>query len=155
MVLFPYISSMYILNEVGYNYRWGGMTSKYNPVFMQESLILYYKKKSLIRIYDYHKATSYICIEMKNNLFVAISQMIYYKWGSKKEILQEIEKILTEPCFDDVIEYYRQTADSNCFVKALVNRDIQLLYEIAKKDVGKNFFRKKLSRLIFNSLSKL
>lgn len=77
--LFPYLSKIYILKECGYNYRFGGMTTRYNTCLLPDLKKLYYIKKALIDKYQYHKASDYIRIELKNVLKSDICQMIAFK----------------------------------------------------------------------------
>ena len=46
--LFPRLKSIYILDNIGYSYRFGGMTSRYNPHLLPDLKALYKVKDNLI-----------------------------------------------------------------------------------------------------------
>ena len=53
--LFPYLSKIYILKECGYNYRFGGMTTRYNTCLLPDLKKLYYIKKAFREISGSYK----------------------------------------------------------------------------------------------------
>lgn len=108
--LFPYLSKIYILKECGYNYRFGGMTTRYNTCLLPDLKKLYYIKKALIDKYQYHKASDYIRIELKNVLKSDICQMIAFKVRSPKEIKNRISEELKDPIYKDIMQVQNHPA---------------------------------------------
>lgn len=111
--LFPYLSKIYILKECGYNYRFGGMTTRYNTCLLPDLKKLYYIKKALIDKYQYHKASDYIRIELKNVLKSDICQMIAFKVRSPKEIKKQNLGRVKGP----YIQGYHASTKSSCIFR--------------------------------------
>ena len=66
--IFPHLQKIYIDDYIGYNYRFGGMTTQYNKNLLPNLKVLYSIKKRKIEKYKYDKASEYIRIELKNIL---------------------------------------------------------------------------------------
>ena len=77
--LFPHLKKIKIIPYNGYNYKFGGMTTKYNKNLLPDLKKLYTIKKELIDKYQYYKASDYIRIELKNVLISDIKQRILFK----------------------------------------------------------------------------
>lgn len=95
--LFPHLNSIYILNDIGYSYRFGGMTTRYNPSLYPDLKNLYLLKEQLIEKYQYYKASDFIKFEIKNVLRSNICQQIIFKVGAKDQIISNISKELSDP----------------------------------------------------------
>lgn len=72
--LFPHLQKIYIDDYIGYNYRFGGMTTRYNKNLLPNLKVLYSIKKRKIEEYKYDKASEYIRIELKNVFISDIKQ---------------------------------------------------------------------------------
>ena len=129
--LFPYLQKIYIMDEVGYNYRWGGMTSKYNPHLYPDLKRLYRLKSDIAKRNNYTKAFDYLKIELKNVFYSDIIQQIEYKAGDEEEIKASISNELSDEIWNDALKvenhpsFYQQE-----FVKALQKRDVDNIYKI-------------------------
>ncbi len=138
MQLFPYLSNIQILNRVGYNYRFGGMTTRYNPHLLPDLKRLYVWKKALIEKYHYYRASDYIRIELKNVLKSDICQMIIFKIGSSDEIKDRISKELRDPVYQQImhVQSYPHFLEDP-FVRAIAAYDVDTLYSICQQQVKK------------------
>lgn len=132
MQLFPYLNKIYIMKDVGYNYRWGGTTSRYKP-FISDYKLLYNCKKEMIGRYNPDKASYYVKMELKNVLRSEICQRIVYGIGGGREsLINWISEEINDPVYLDICD----TASGKApFTQALVGRDAEALYDICLKQV--------------------
>lgn len=151
--IFPRLKKIYIDNYIGYNYRFGGMTTRYNKNLLSNLKILYSIKKEKIKKYKYDKASDYIRIELKNVLISDIKQRILFKYGSQEDIINQISQELMNPIWNDI----QQIKDSNIIasstVKAIINKDANTIYEICESDIKKYYPQWILKRIISKILN--
>lgn len=136
--LFPYLKKIKIIDYVGYNYRFGGMTTKYNPHLLSNLEYLYSRKRELAEQYKYTKAISYLLIELKNVLKSDIKQRIVFRCGNRSDIIIEIKKLFHErTSFQEVWAYYKNTnhKDRSEFVTALREQNFERMYDACFKEV--------------------
>lgn len=154
LCLFPYLKSVYIDSYIGYNYRFGGMTSRYNPTFLKDMKYLYQLKKEFIEQYQYFKANDFIRFELKNILRSEIRQKILFSGKTKNIIIEEINQELLSPIYKDIEQVNSDKFLNDPFVKAIIERDAPKLYEIVdgfnKKERGKWVLKKYISFLLQN-----
>ncbi len=124
--LFPHIESYLIVDYVGYNYRMGGGTSRFNPNLMISFKELFVLKQSLIQKYNYQKAHRYTCIELANCLKTHIMQMMRNDM-TKQEILGYLETEIKDPIYETVVGVDCELE----FYVALREGDISWMYDIA------------------------
>lgn len=98
--IFPFLKHIYIIDGIGYNYRFGGITSKYNPNLLPDLKRLYCIKEQLIKKYNYEKASDFVRIELKNVLKSDVCQMISFNIGGKEYILNRIKTELNDPVYE-------------------------------------------------------
>lgn len=146
--IFPHLKAIYIDDYVGYNYRFGGMTTQYNKNLLPNLKVLYSIKLGKIEKYEYYKAADYIRIELKNILISDIKQKILFKYGSKENIINQISQELMDPIWNDM----QQIKSSNTFfspiVQSIINKDANTIYEICKSEVRKYYPQWILKRII-------
>lgn len=149
--IFPRLKKIYIDNYIGYNYRFGGMTTRYNKNLFPNLKVLYGIKKEKIEKYQYYKASEYIHIELKNVLISDIKQRILFKYGSQEDIINQINQELMDSVWNDI----QQIKDSNIssIVQAIINKDANTIYEICKKDTKKYYPQWILKRIISKILN--
>lgn len=147
MLLFPYVKSFYIINDDGYYYRFGGMTSCYNPYILKDLKSQYSLKKEMIYKYSYEKVTKYTIIELKNVLRTHIKQMIYYKTNTKENIIANIKNELKDVIYDD-ISILQTECINDPFVISLINKDAENIYFILRKQIKEDYLKTKIKRLI-------
>lgn len=149
MRLFPHINSYYISDYVGYNYRYGGMTSKYNSRLLPDLKKQYLYKKECIKKYNYHKAFEFAAIEMKNILRSDIYQQIIYI-KDKEIIIKNLKQELEDPIWNDMQDLIniRQTLASDPFINAIIKHDLEALYNIAYQSVYKDRYKIAIKRIL-------
>lgn len=149
--IFPRLKKIYIDNYIGYNYRFGGMTTRYNKNLFPNLKVLYGIKKEKIEKYQYYKASEYIHIELKNVLISDIKQRILFKYGSQEDIINQINQELMDSVWNDI----QQIKDSNIssIVQAIINKDANTIYEICKRNTKKYYPQWILKRIISKILN--
>ncbi len=147
--LFPYINSYYISDYVGYNYTYGGMTSKYNSKLLPDLKKQYIYKKECIEKYNYHKAFKYAAIEIKNILRSDIYQQIVYI-KDKTTIIKNIQQELSDPIWADMqlLVNIRESHANDQFIQAIINHDIESLYKQVYESVHKDRYKIAIKRII-------
>lgn len=146
--LFPHLKSIYILDTIGYNYRFGGMTTKYNKHLYPDLKYLYTVKEKLIEQYQYYKAWDYIRIEMKNVFSSDICQRIVYKTGTEEEIIAYITQELKDPIWERVLQVKEHPDFFNdSFVQAIAQKDASTIYHICLTTVKKQAFKRYLKKI--------
>lgn len=153
--VFPYLNRICIINKIGYSYRFGGMTSRYNARLLGDIKKEFLLKESLIEKYQYEKARRFACIEMKNVLKSDICQQIIFKEGNDRDIISRISVELCDQLWARVTEKENWANDSDPFVSAMMRKDAASLYDICKREVeqGKvNRMIKKVASYLCQSL---
>lgn len=133
LVLFPHLKKIYRMDLVGYAYRFGGMTSKYNQHLYSDLFFLFELKLDLIKKYDYTKALDYTLIEIKNVLMSDIRQMVLYKAYPADEIKRVISERL-EVKYWEMLRDVKNPANfaADPIVAAILRHDADALVAIAK-----------------------
>lgn len=154
MYLFPYLKKISILDELGYYYRFGGFTTKYNDKFIGDSKRLFFLKEEMIKKYNYKKASKLIRIELKNVLKTEIIQLINYRKGSKTEIIKKISNEIDDPIYKNLYDIESNSAFwDEPFVRAFMNRDVEQIYDICRKEMIHQFPKRCLKKFVFNFLN--
>ncbi|MDE6859935.1 MAG: glycosyltransferase [Duncaniella sp.] len=149
--LFPHLKSIFIIPDIGYNYRWGGMTTKYNPYFYTNLVELYRFRRKFLTIYPHPEATDYLKIELKNVFLSQIEMMILHRTKSKSDILEWISEQLESDLFSDILQF-----DNSGFKRllnepdltAIRNSDADTLLGIGLSRAGKNRLKLRLKQFI-------
>lgn len=155
--LFPYLKKICILNEVGYNYRTGGMTDKFNPSLLPDLKRLYRMKETMIEKYSYDKAVDWACIELKNILKSEIKQRILY--GGKSDegaLIAWIRAEIEDPIYAGLSRIDKRSAFwDDPFVPAFMDRDAERMYEVCRGLVRKSWPRRMLKQFAYKLLNLL
>lgn len=147
MRLFPFLKRICILNETVYNYRYGGMTSCYNPYLLPDLKEQHKLKRDCIKLYHYDKALEWILVEMKNVLLNDVSQKIAFHVGRKEEIIESIVNELHDPIYDDIVKLLPKYSD-DAGVQAILTKDAERIYNIGLAMRRKGLFLFLLKRYI-------
>ena len=136
------------MDDIGYSYRYGGMTSRYNPKLYPDLKKLYLLKEQLIEQYHYYKASDYIKIEIKNVLRSDVCQQILYHVGTKDQIVSNIAKELSDPLWDRAMqienhpEYF-----ADPLVQAIQQKDAEKVYELCREKVKSERWNRRIKRV--------
>lgn len=124
------------------------MTTQYNKNLLSNLKVLYSIKKRKIVTYKYDKASEYIRIELKNILISDIKQRILFKYGSKEDIINQINQELTDPIWNDIQQIKDPKIIVSSIVQAIINKDANTIYEICKSETKKYYPQWLLKRII-------
>lgn len=154
MHMFPYLDSMAIIDDIGYNYRVGGMTSHYLPWLIPASVEMFGLKEQAIERFKYDKATYPTRVEMKNILRSDICQRIAWRVGTAESNIRDIGAILVDPLWDRVGELAQDSRHTNdAFVQALGRKDAKALYEVCASFTKSYGLKRKLQETILKIIS--
>lgn len=131
------------------------MTSRYNPALLRDWKKLYVLKKKLIEQYQYNKASDFIRIELKNVLVSDVKQRILFKYGSREEIINQLQLELCDPVYKDLKQVESDSFVNSTVVKAIINRNAQQLYEIVDKRVRRERWKYEIKKKVSLLLLKL
>lgn len=150
--LFPHLSLVYIMKDIGYSYRWGGMTSKYNPYFYLHCKALYLYREELLKQYNYIQAIDPLRIEMKNVFITQIAMLITYNIKSEQDIMQWIHDELEDPMWKHVYDLtHPETLHSigKREMEYIKSHNIIALYQLGKKQSNSGKPMRLLKRFLF------
>lgn len=151
--IFPRLQKIYIDDYIGYNYRFGGMTTRYNKNLLPNLKVLYSIKKRKIEEYKYDKASDYIRIELKNVFISDINQRILFNYGSKEDIINQINQELTDPVWSDIQQIKTFKIIASPIVQAIINKDANAIYELCQSDTKKYYSQWILKKIISKILN--
>lgn len=151
MLLFPYLKKICILNVPGYNYRYGGLTCKYNPRLLSDMKRLYLLKEAMIDKYGYDKAKDWARIELKNVLKSDICQRIAYgNDGGKRAVINAISAEINDPIYAKLSEVSKASGFwEGPFVKAFMAKDAEKIYDICLGYVRRERPKRLLKQAMF------
>lgn len=148
LLLFPHLRSIFIMNDVGYSYRYGGMTSRYNPTLLSDLKKMFVLKDDLAHKYNHELAYDYLRAELKNVFRSDICQQIIFCKTPKENLIMNISKELEDPVYQKIGE---TTSFSNFlndpFVISILNKDAESVYYQCKSIVQKNKWQRHLKRI--------
>ncbi len=145
--LFPYMQSMCRIDDVVYNYRYGGGTHGYNKNFPQ-LFISSDKRLKLLDKYNYIKGYKPLFDEYVACLYHHAAQLIRWKDASKESVIDFFKHELgNRELIPKLKDYYANRDDQVKQVKYILNNDFDGMYDhalvVAKQDFGS--FKYKLS----------
>jgi hypothetical protein len=129
------------------------MTTRYNKNLLPNLKVLYSIKKRKIEKYKYDKASDYIRIELKNVFISDINQRILFHYGSKEDIINQINQELTDPVWNDIQQIKGPKIIVSSIVQAIINKDANTIYEICKSETRKYYSQWLLKRIISKILN--
>lgn len=147
--LFPHIQSYHFAEYTGYNYRYGGVTSKYNPNLLPDLKCQYIYKKECMKRYGYDKAFQYAAIEMRNILQSEIYQQIVYI-GNRATICSNISKELQDDVWNDMQILANEYPDkrNDIFIKSIIDKNTAVMYEYVNERVEKDRWKIRAKNII-------
>ena len=155
MMLFPHLQSIFIMDYVGYNYRFGGLTSRYNPRLLSDQKKLFVIKDRTINEMNYDIAHDFVRFELKNVFRSDICQKLVFGIGDKNDILKQIKEELKDPLYDEVQKVNNTPGfHDSPFVKAMAISDAETIYELCLESVKKHRFHRSFMKFA-NSMLKI
>ncbi len=145
MYLFPFVSKYVVTNHCVYYYRYGGLTSQFNPTLYSDLKKQYYMKMDILAEYDYQKGIRPTKIEMCNVFCSHLIQMYRFNKG-EQEINLFIEEEKQSGFLNEITDEIEYNTNSFLFLK---NRDIDNLLEYCREMAGKKKLLRTILRLVF------
>lgn len=145
MQIFPFVKKYVVIDKPVYNYRYGGMTSRFNPTLYSDLKKQYYMKLKMIEKYNYQKALRSTKIEMFNVFCSNIVQMMQYK-KSKAEIADFIAGEIKSGYIDEITKDVSYSKPSFAYLK---NREMDKFLAGCKLVADDKKFLKGVFRLLF------
>ena len=139
MKLFPYLDSMYRIDESVYNYRYGGGTYGFNKNFPQ-LFILSDKRLHLLDEHSYTEGYKPLYEEYVACLYYHASQMIHYKKTRKEDVIGFLRnEIKNRELMPRLVDFYSQNGGQSEAVRLLCSGDYEAMFDYAKKDAERMF----------------
>ena len=143
--IFPFLKKIYIMNDIGYNYRWGGMTSGFNPSLYSDLRRMYVFKIEQAMEHNYQRAILPCNIELKNILRSEISQRISYKIETSEQTIKFIEQELETPIWLKIIDSIKSSQYSqNDIWPEIISHDAAGVYDFCNNIVKQNRLKSRL-----------
>lgn len=147
MLILPKIRRYCYLNRLIYNYRWGGMTSKFNPHLLPDLKRMFVEKVNYARKLNYTKAFVPSAIEMKNVLFTYIDMRLDFQHSR-----ESIEKDLEIELEDSVWSLYDELSSDYVLshgdheMKMVLDRDVRGILDCV--DARRNALKPRIKRAV-------
>lgn len=155
--LFPLLKSMVCIDYYGYNWRFGGFTSHTSSAeetkkTLLEFIELYRIKHKLAENINFNQAYSKMNVELKNVLFSNFSSIAKYptsdfKSQTSKDLISEIININDyHHNISILLENDRYASD--IFIKAISQKNIEMIYNICHKNYKLDWKRRIVKRIL-------
>ena len=133
MKLFPYLNSIYRIEDEVYEYRYGGGTFGYNKKFPQV-FTLFDKRFGLLNQYNYVQGYKPLYEDYIACLYGFATQMIHFK-EQKQNVLNHFKHELEERVIvPSLLDYYTENRLVSERVKMMLEHDYEGMYARAKAD---------------------
>lgn len=146
MRLLPYVNRYSIIDYCGYNYRIGGLTSRFNPTLWADLSSQFLIKREEALSHDYTKALHPLTTELKNILISSIEQRIVHLNESYEQLTQWVDRELSRNELWQDIHLFSN--DANPVFSYIANRNSSAIIELAKSNVKKTRSRRQLKTVL-------
>lgn len=150
MLLFPHLNSIQFIDYIGYNWRWGGITSGRLATTEKRTLKLlafvlefYHERLQLLKQYNYEKGFRYLTIELVNYLIVNVSNIASDKTASDRLI-----SLIKE--YVDVIRTNKVYLDGCVGTKfdVVLRGNSSLVYSFCRDQYKKNYLKNNFKKIV-------
>ena len=153
--LFPFVRSMYRIEDVVYNYRYGGGTHGYNKYFPQ-LFIFSDKRLKLLDKYNYDRGYKPLFEEYVACFYHHAAQLIRWKNVTKESIIDFFKQELDHrELIVRMKDFYEDNDNQLKQVRYILNDDYERMYKYALVVVKQDFgsFKYKLSYFLISLFS--
>lgn len=157
--IFPYLNRIYLSDYIGYNYRFGGVTSNYMHSFYPNLKYLYAYKRKVMEKYNYNnernRVAFYSVIEMVNILRTEVIDRIYYG-RNKEETIKFISQEMKEDMWEN-LKYLPVPAEEfhRPDVKAIALKDAETYYSIMEEINNSQHWKRSIKCWVSKFFNKL
>ncbi len=149
--LFPYLKTWTLIQYRGYNYRVGGLTSKYNPTLWHDLKEQYEIKRKEAEVHGYVKAYRTLGIELKNILLSEVTQRIFYLHETDESLLAWIKREIDDKnLWRDVIAIGEDNNDPA--ITAIISGNPHPILDIVKQRMRKQRIKLAIKKLLIKVL---
>lgn len=164
MTIFPYIKKMMFVDYIGYNWRWGGITSGKNNDFWKEKQYViranefYVERLALTKKYNLPNYVSLLQIELRNVYCVQVASLA--KEDPDTEYAKEIKAFIQEmmkPDFYSTFSHLKNDPEypnnkNHELLDALINRDAERVYAYCRKIHKQNWIKHWINKILHSIL---
>ena len=134
LCVFPNIKKMFILDEIGHNYRFGGVSSRFRKRTYDDFKKLFFLRWPLLDKYHYEKARYFLCGELKNEFYSYICSWIKSKTDDEMTIKEYIRKEIAEPYWQEVLRpEHIDLFTKKEFCEAIIHRNEKMTFYLCKQ----------------------
>lgn len=152
--IFTYAKKILFIDDFVYFYRFGGMTTKINDVFLPAGIKMFEIKLSTIDKYKIKDAKHHVFIELKNYLQTFIAMKIRFNnFKIPDGLRNEITLILKNNSINKLTTYFENIKDNDSFVVSLINNNIDEMIQIVFRKEKNNKFKYSIKKYISYLLS--
>lgn len=127
--LFPYLQSMYRTGKTVYNYRYSGVTTRFNSHFPQ-LFISTDKRLEMLDKYDYTQGYPSLYAEYVACLYRFGRQLIAYHQADKDGVMAFFEQEMnTRKVVPRLLEYHKQAGTQRKDIQLMQDRDFEGMYQ--------------------------
>jgi len=149
--LFPHCNIYTLIDYRSYNYRIGGLTSRYNPTLWRDLKRQYLIKRGEAEKHSYSKAYRPLAIELKNILITECTQRIFYLYESDEDLIKWIESEIRDNLYWLNLKDVLKDSDEPA-AHLIVERNAEgVLNEVKKKMINnrkRQFVKRVLMKLM-------
>lgn len=147
MQIFPYCNRYTIIDYRGYNYRVGGLTSRYNPTLWSDLKDQYLAKREFAEEKGYTKALRTLNIELKNIFVSTICQRLEYIDESQEELVKWVhDELCNVNIWADINSTnFKEPEDIYNYIRA---KDSKAIVELARQRFHENRWRRRLKKIL-------
>lgn len=151
LIIYPNCRRAYFMDSVGYCYRSGGITSKFNALLYPNHKILFCFRMQMINRYSLPYGHYTSCGEMKNIFKQTVVEMFRHKCS-----IDEIRAFASNEIEDDIWQTiftpeYSKMYKNAAFTKAMIEKDVDAVLSICAKESREHYIKRKLIS-VFNRL---
>ena len=129
--LFPYVRSMYRIDETVYVYRYGGGTFGFNRNF-PEVFASSDKRLKMLDQFNYTQGYGPLYAEYVACFYHHAAQLIHYKKVGKQEVIDFFQQEMQQrELMPRLLEYYSGKETKSRSVRLLLDRDYEGMYQFA------------------------
>lgn len=153
MHLLPYVRQYYIIDKCIYNYRREtlGISSKYLDKWLENARLLFEKKLSCIKNFNYVRAYKWQLIEMVNYLktYIELCLKDDNNIEGRKQLLKDE---LGQLCYKDLMCLKDMGYQDLIFVEAVSRCDADACFEIIKERQKNKTLQERITRMLIRAL---
>lgn len=146
MQLHPYLKKISFVEDVVYYYKFGGMTTKENPTFLNDIKKQYFIKKKYAEKYNYSNAILYIRIELVNCFYSYYLKKLQIRKFDKLQFIDSVAAELEDSVYSELQSI--NSSKSNLLISKNYEEIYRLVHRKFKKDKVKYGIKKLISSFL-------